>query len=91
VSDLAAIAQDVKWVLAFDHLLHEVRHHVTHRQLYVATHHVVVAQRASLADADAVERAHDGVRKQVLLVRAVRKKLHGKLLKSICGSGRRVG
>src|SRR5438309_9445069 len=56
---LTAVTEDVKRVLAFEHLLDQVRNDVTHRELDVPAHHVVVAQRAPLPAADAVEGPHD--------------------------------
>src|SRR2546428_143148 len=90
VASLAAVAKNVQGVLSFQHLLAKIRDHVAHRELDVAAHDVVVAQRAPLADADAVERTHDRVRKVVLLLGAPGKKLRGQLLKAIRGSGRRA-
>src|SRR6266849_6219313 len=90
VTHLAAVAQDVNGVLAFEHLLTQVRHHMAHRELDVAAPDVMVAERAPLADADAVERPHDRVGEAVLLVGAAGKELGGELLKSISRSLRRA-
>ena len=71
-ADLVAVAEDVQRVLALQNLLHEVGHDVAHRELDVAAEDVLVAERAPLADADAVERPADRVGQPVLLVGALR-------------------
>src|SRR6266705_4639697 len=86
VANLAAVAKDVERVLPLEHLLHEIGNDVAHGQLDVATQDLAIAQCASLADADTVERAHDRVGKPVLLVRTSREVLGRQLLKAICRS-----
>ena len=83
VPDLASVAEDVQRVLVLEHLLAQVGNDVAHRQLHVAAHHLVVAQRAPLADAHAVERTDDRVRQAVLLVRALREVLGRQLLEAV--------
>src|SRR5216684_503466 len=90
VADLAAVTEDVKRVLALEHLLAQVRNHVAHRELDVAAHDVVVAEGAALAHADAVEGPHDRVRKVVLLIRSVSEILDGQLLESVRRAWRRA-
>src|SRR5260370_19806677 len=90
VTHLAAVAQDVNGVLTLEHLLAQVRHHMAHRELDVAAPDVMVAERAPLADSDAVEWPHDRVGEAVLLVGAAGKELGGELLKSISRSRRRA-
>src|SRR5467141_4344420 len=86
-SHLAAVAKDVQRVLALEHLLDQVRHDVAHRQLDVAAHHVMVAQRTPLTDADAVERPHDGEWQPVLLMSAMGEVLGGELMKAVAPAG----
>ena len=76
-------------VLALQHLLHEVGDDVAHRQLHVAAQHLDVAERARLADADAVERAHDRVRQPVLVARGVGEVLDRELLEAVRRERRR--
>ena len=83
VAHLVARAKDVQRVLAAQHLDDEIGHDVRKRELDVAAHHVRVAQRAALADADTVERAQDRVRQAVLLVRTAREVLARQLLEAI--------
>ena len=83
MAHLRAAAENVQRVLTLDDLLHEVRDDVTHRQLDVAAEDLDVAERATLTDADAVERTHDGVRQRVLAVRCSSEVLDRELLKSV--------
>ena len=50
VPDLVALAEDVQRVLALEHLLHQVGHHVGHGQPDVAGQHLDLAERPALAD-----------------------------------------
>ena len=87
--DLRAVAQDVERVLTLEHLLHQVRHHVAHRQLDVAAEDLDVAQGPALADADAVEGPHDRVGQPVLLVGGLGEVLDRQLLEPVGRQRRR--
>ena len=90
VPDLVALAQDVERVLPLEGLEHEVRDDVAQRELDIAAHHVGVADRPPLADADAVERPEDRVGQPVLLVSALGEILAGELLEAVRGDRRRA-
>ncbi len=83
VPHLRAVAEDVERILALEHLLHEVGHHVAHGQLHVAAEHLDVAERPLLADADAVERPQDRVGQLVLVPCGVREVLDRQLLEAV--------
>ena len=78
-------------VLPLQDLLHEVRDNVAHSELDVAAPHVVIAKRAPLADAHAVERPDDREWQGVLLMSPAREEFVGELLKAVCRAGRRAG
>src|SRR5438094_6512220 len=88
VTHLGAVAEDVQRVLALEDLLYKVRHHMAHGQLHVAAEDLDVAERASFADPDTVERSHDRVGQAVLLVGGAREVLDGELLKPVGRTGR---
>src|SRR6266550_677570 len=90
VAHLVAVPEYVQRFLAFQNLLHQVGHHVTHGELDVAAPHVMVAQRAALADAHAVEGTQDRERQGVLLVRAPGEVFGRELLKAVRRPGRRA-
>ncbi len=87
---LIAVAENVQWILALERLLNEIRQNVAHRQLDIAAHDVVLAERASFADADAIERANDGVGKLMLLEGAAREIFGRQFLKSVSAQRRRA-
>ena len=87
VTHLGAVAEDVQRVLALQDLLYQVRHHMAHGQLHVAAEDLDVAERASFADPDTVERSHDRVGQAVLLVGGAREVLDGELLEAVGGTG----
>ena len=89
VPNLVAGTEDVQRVLALEHLLHQVGDDVTHRELDVAGQDLPVAQRAALADAHAVERAHEGEGKLVLIPGGPGEILHRQLLESVRRQRRR--
>src|SRR3989442_611327 len=91
VPHLASVAEDVERVLAFQHLLDEVRHDVAHSELDVATAHVAVPQRSALPDAHTVEGTQDREGQRVLLMRATREVFGGELLEAICRPRGRAG
>ena len=80
---LVALAEDVQWVLAFEHLQDEVRNDVRKCKLDIPAHDVGITNRPALADAHAIERSHDRVWELILLPGAFRKELRRELLETV--------
>src|SRR5215469_735741 len=88
--DLGTVTEDVQRVLPLQNLLDEVRHDVAHGELDIARHDLLIAERAALADADAVERADDRERQLVLVVCRAGEVLDRELLEAVGRQRRRA-
>src|ERR1022692_4555293 len=83
VANLISRTENVEGILALEHFLRQIGHHMRHRQLHIAAINVMVMQRPLFSNADAIKRTHNGVRQLVLLPRPLNKILSRQLLKSV--------
>src|ERR1700678_1030235 len=80
---LLAVAQNVQRILSLDQFLYQVGNYVRHGQAHIAAHDVLVRQCPLFANANTIERPHDGVRKLVLLKGTLDEILDRKLLETV--------
>src|ERR1039458_8692713 len=90
VPHLIAFSENMKRILALEHLLRQVGNDVRHGQLHISAVYVHVTQRAPFANSNAVEGADDCIRQAVLLPGSLDEVLGCQLLKAVGGPGRRT-
>mmetsp|Transcript_54379 Transcript_54379/g.100446 ORF Transcript_54379/g.100446 Transcript_54379/m.100446 type:complete len:279 (-) Transcript_54379:77-913(-) len=90
MSPLLTRAQNVKRILSFQHLLHQVRHNMRHRQLDVAAQDLGIGFGSLLSDAHCVERSNDCVWEPMLLPGSLGKVFAGQLLEAVGAHRRRT-